>query len=157
MQSVQPQMANGGEDLAAATLEFENGAIGDLFASWTTYLSPVNPSYMILGSKGSTDSTPASTANDGAPVRHFGLVMYGFKEDVPREERKEQPFEPLNTSDINLPSTSFFVNEILHFEECIREGKEPVSSGHDNIETMKVLFGIFESARTGKAIDLTKL
>ena len=155
--SVQPQMANGGEDLAAATLEFENGAIGDLFASWTTYLSPVHPSYMILGSKGSIHSTPASTANDGAPVRHFGLVMYGFKEDVPREERKEQPFEPLNTSDINLPSTSFFVNEILHFEECIREGKEPVSSGHDNIETMKVLFGIFESARTGKAIDLTKL
>lgn len=155
--SVQPQMANGGEDLAAATLEFENGAIGDLFASWTTYLSPVNPSYMILGSKGSIHSTPASTANDGAPVRHFGLVMYGFKEDVPREERKEQPFEPLNTSDVNLPSTSFFVNEILHFEECIREGKEPVSSGHDNIETMKVLFGIFESARTGKAIDLATL
>ena len=83
--------------------------------------------------------------------------MYVFKEDVPREERKKQPFAPLNTSDVNLPSTSFFVNEILHFEECIREGKEPVSSGHDNIETMKVLFGIFESARTGKAIDLATL
>ena len=155
--TVQPQMTNGAEDLAAATLEFENGAIGDMFASWTTYLSPVGSSYMILGSKGSMHSTPVSTANDNAPVRHFGVVMYGFKEDVEREKRKDPPFEPLDTSDINLPSTSFFVNEILHFEECIREGKEPVSSGRDNIETMKVLFGIFESARTGKAVELADL
>ena len=56
-----------------------------------------------------------------------------------------------------LPSPNFFVNEILHFEECIRNGTEPVSSGRDNIETMKIIVGIGESSRTGKAIALSDL
>ena len=49
------------------------------------------------------------------------------------------------------------VNEILHFEECCRTGEEPISSGRDNIETMKIILGIFESSRTGKAVDLDDL
>jgi predicted dehydrogenase len=151
--SVQPQMTNGAEDLVAATLEFENGAIGDLFSSWTTNLAPESSSYMVLGSKGTIHSTPPATAKDDSPIRHFGIVMFGEKESE-REKPTNQPFEPLDTSDIVLPSTSFFVNEILHFEECIRTGSEPLSSGRDNIETMKVVLGIQESSRTGKSVDL---
>ena len=44
----QPQMVNGSEDLVTATLEFENGAIGDIFASWTSYLTPEHASYLLL-------------------------------------------------------------------------------------------------------------
>ena len=55
--SVQPQMVNGAEDLAAATLEFENGAIGDVFASWTTYAVPEGASYTVIGSNGTLCST----------------------------------------------------------------------------------------------------
>ena len=49
------------------------------------------------------------------------------------------------------------MNEILHFEECCRTGAEPISSGRDNLETMKVIAGIQESSRTGRAIDLDTL
>ena len=49
------------------------------------------------------------------------------------------------------------MNEILHFEECCRTGAEPISGGRDNIETMKVIAGIFESSRTGRAVDLDTL
>jgi len=153
--SVQPQMTNGAEDLVAAILEFENGAIGDLFSSWTSYLAPEPSSYMVLGSKGTIHSTPPATAKDDSPIRHFGLLMFGEKEDAPN--RQKPPFEPLDTSDIVLPSTDFFVNEILHFEECIRTGSEPLSAGRDNIETMKVVHGIQESSRTGKPVDMADL
>ena len=156
--TVQPQMTNGAEDLVAAILEFENGAIGDMFSSWTTYLAPESSFYMVLGSKGTIYSTPPATAKDDSPIRHFGIVMFGEKEDEPgREKPINPPFEPLDTSDIVLPGTSFFVNEILHFEECIRTQSEPLSSGRDNIETMKVVFGILESSRTGKPVDMADL
>ena len=162
--TMQPQMLNGAEDLAAATLEFENGAIGDVFASWTTYLSPEGESYVVLGSNGSIHSTPPLIGRSNeSPVRHFGDVMFSRKEDLdPRNKRDLQklikpPFEPIDTSGINLPSANLFVNEILHFEECIRKGTPPRSSGLDNIETMKVVFGIFESSRTGKKVTLDEL
>jgi predicted dehydrogenase len=154
--SVQPQMTNGAEDLVAATLEFDNGAIGDLFSSWTTSLAPENSSYMVLGSQGTLHSTPPATAKDDSPIRHFGIVMLGEKESD-QGKLNNQPSKPVDTSDIVLPSTNFFVNEILHFEECIRTGSEPLSSGRDNIETMKVVIGILESSRTGKRVEMAEL
>jgi predicted dehydrogenase len=48
-------------------------------------------------------------------------------------------------------------NEITHFLECCRTGREPVSSGRDNLGTMRVVFGIYEAARTGQAVELTNL
>ena len=153
--SLQPQMTNGAEDLVTATLEFENGAICDVFCSWTTSLVPESSFYMVLGSKGTIHSTPPETARDDSPIRHFGIVMYGEKND--ELDQKKSLIEPLDTSDIVLPSTSFFVNEILHFEECIRTGSEPLSSGRDNLETMKATLGILESSRAGKPVNMADL
>ena len=161
--SVQPQMANGAEDLAAATMEFENGAIGDLFASWTTYVAPAGASYTVIGSKGTVQSTLPELGQSDSPVRHFGDVLFAAKEELdPRKPEDLQkiihpPFEPLPAPSEDLPSPNLFVNEILHFEECIRDGKEPVSSGRDNIETMKIIVGIGESSSAGKAIALADL
>ena len=164
--SVQPVMLNGAEDLVAGTLEFENGAIGDMFASWTTYVAPGVPSYTLIGTKGTIQSTPPNLDTDeDRPVSHFGDVLFADKEeDLDPRNRPEDlkkildpPFEPIPTDDIELPSTNFFVNEILHFADCARTGAEPISSGRDNIESMKVMLGIFESSRTGRAVDLDDL
>ena len=100
--------------------------------------------------------------------RHFGHVMVGLNADVEQldpgneEELKKiylakPPFKILSTSDVDLPSPNYFVNEILHFEECCRTGAEPLSSGRDNIETMKIIMGIYESSRIGKAVNLDDL
>ena len=162
--SVQPQMENGAEDLATANIEFENGAIGDVFASWTSYLSPDGAFYLVLGSEGTVHSTHQSAGRrNDSPLRHFGTIMYAPKVELDRSKESDRrkmvrpPFEPIDSSGIDLPSTNYFVNEILHFEECCRTGKEPISSGRDNIESMKVVLGIFESSRTGKAVDLDDL
>ena len=163
--SVQPEMLNGAEDLVAGTLEFDNGAIGDMFASWTTYVAPSVPSYTVIGTKGTIQSTPPDLDTDeDRPVSHFGKVLFADKEDLDPRNRPgdlqkilNPPFEPIPTSDVELPSSNFFVNEILHFAECAKSGTEPISSGRDNIESMKVMVGIFESSRTGRAVDLDDL
>ena len=178
--SIQPNFLNDADDLVAATLEFENGAVGDLLASWSTPVSPEGMSYMIFGSEGTVHSTPPTIEQSlEAPVRQFGTIMYSVRDE---EQEKEQAramasgplrrpltrerletmmrrptFQPLPTNDTGLPSDDYFTNEILHFEECCRTGKEPISSGRDNLETMKIIFGIFESSRTGKVMDLADL
>ena len=56
--------------------------------------------------------------------------------------------------DEGLPHEQPIINEILHFAECCQEGKEPISSGKDNLNTMKIVLGMYESARTGTVINL---
>lgn len=178
--SLQENFLNEADDLVAATLEFENGAVGDLMASWSTPVSPEGMSYMILGSEGAIHSTPPTLDQSlEAPVRQFGTIMYGVRDRAREEEQtramqsgplrrpltrerlalmmRRPSFQPLPTGDNDLPSDDYFINEVLHWEECCRTGQEPISSGHDNLETMKIIFGIFESSRTGKVIDLADL
>lgn len=163
--SVQPELINGAEDLAVATLEFESGAVGDVFGSWTTSLVPEGQFYMVVGSKGTIHSTTPPRGRPG--VGHFGTAMCALKSvEEPAQEpvrgrrrRRGAPtrFEPLSVEDTGLPTENGVVNEILHFEECCRTGAEPISSGRDNLETMKVIAGIQESSRTGKVVDLDTL
>ena len=150
-------MVNGAEDLVVANFEFENGALGDLFGSWTTSLAPegrFGASYMVFGSNGTIHSTPASMPEH----EQFGTIMFALVDEEHDLQRGQQPpFEPIDTSGTDLPTANGSVNEILHFEECIRTGREPISSGRDNIGTIKIIHGIFESSRTGKPVDLDDL
>ena len=163
--SLQERMLNGADDLVVANFEFENGVLGDLYGSWNTNLAPVGREYRIFGTKGIIHSTPAGMPREDSPTRHFGTVMVGLKGEEeldPRNPRDLQrsahpPFEPIDTSGTEPPTLNYFVNEILHFEECARTGREPISSGRDNIETIKIVHGIFESSRTGKPVDLDDL
>jgi predicted dehydrogenase len=56
-----------------------------------------------------------------------------------------------------LPTEDGKINEILHFADCCQTGKEPLSSGKDNLGTMKTIFGIYESAKTGRTVQLADL
>ena len=154
--SLAPHLQNGAEDLVAATLEFENGAIGDVFAAGGS-LAPEGRGYILFGSKGTLHSTtPTREESEASPTRHFGKLMVSLKDGG--EGFMGAAFEPLDTSGIDLPTRDYFVNEILHFAECCRTGTEPDSSGRDNIETIKIIMGIFESSRRGgEAVDLADL
>ena len=175
--TMESQMANGAEDLFFATLEFKNGAIGDVYGNWTTRLAPEGMSYMVYGSEGTLHSTPPLPEN-ARGVNQFGPIMFALKTEEKAQARAQLPvmaaagqeltaeqirevldpdFEPLPTRDGDQPSTDFFINEILQCEASCRTGAEPISSGRDNIGTMKIIFGILESSRTGRTVDLDDL
>ena len=50
-----------------------------------------------------------------------------------------------------------FTNEIVHFARCIRDGVEPISSGHDNLNTMEAVHGIYAAAEAGHTIEVADL
>ncbi len=150
-----PLFKNGADDRAVATLEFENGAVGHVSTSYSS-LGPHSHQFIIFGDEGTIYTAPPPGSNPIAQHQAPAMVSSvkrdkgsGFgqsPEFVPVEEATGEP-------DFSLPYT----NEILHFAECCRDGKEPISSGKDNLGTMKVLFGIYESSRTGKTVDLANL
>jgi len=155
--AVAPAVIGGAEDYACATLEFENGAIGTAFGIWSLSRSPVGIQYQLFGDDGTLYSSPQPPVNRGEQVGPI-LVSSPKRDDKVTDEasrlRNFVEIEPLKEG---LPSDMSFVNEVFHFAECCREGKEPISSGHDNLGTMKVVTGIYESGRTGKAVDLATL
>lgn len=171
--SLQEHMVHGAEDLVSATLEFESGAVGEVWAKGNAIV-PHGRTYTIFGNQGVFyASTPTKEQREveisgATPFRHFGHIMVALNEDLPdldpsnMEDRRkmyfaEPPFKVLDTSDIDLPSPNYFINEILHFADCCQSGAEPISSGRDNIGTMKIIMGIYESSRTGGPVDLDDL
>ncbi len=173
--TLQPDKLPGAEDLVAATLEFANGAVGHVFAKAS--LSREGRSYCLMGSEG-TLFAELAVESDETPTPHFGTLMVSLKSPEKEQEylsnvadmrrvmrgdaerrnefiqKLEPVFEPLSTEDTGLRTANGFVNEILHWEECCRTGAEPISSGRDNVNTIQVIMGIYESSRTGMPVDL---
>lgn len=53
-----------------------------------------------------------------------------------------------------LSFDGLFENEINHFVDCFVNGTECIAPAQDGIDLMKILCGIYESARTGHEVIL---
>jgi predicted dehydrogenase len=149
--NMNPKYINGAEDWAMALLEFDSGAIGEMFATYSGYRMPWGEQFMVFGEDGTIHAVPplgvylgdacfASRKNPGKPDDGWLGQYTGFN-----------PVKPVPEG---LETDDGFVNEVLHFAECCRTGNEPDSNGGDNIETMKIIFGIYKSARCGESVDI---
>ena len=151
--TTRPEYVNGAEDQAIATLELANGALAEMFATSSAYRMPWSESFMIFGDEGTLHAAPAP-----GNIRGPAVVASKMRTPPAREWLDQvEGFETLEIDRDGLPSDSGQVNELLHFAECCRTGNEPISSGRDNIETMKIVFGIYESSRRGVPVTLAEL
>ena len=150
-----PSFTNDAEDRAVATLEFANGAVGHLTASFSSR-APWAFQLLLLGERGSAWTPPPQ---DASPLmaHRAPAVIASADRDAEHTFRGADSFEPIPTEDLGLPTDDPYINEIQHFALCCEDGGEPISSGRDNIETMKIVFGIYESARSGAPIELADL
>jgi predicted dehydrogenase len=141
----------GAEEYACATLEFENGAIGDVLIIGSSVRSRLGCEYTLYGDDGTIYSTQAENR-----TYQFGQGVIASRQrgNLGEAFNDFQPIEPVTGP---LAGDNPFVNEILHFAACCQDGREPLTSGRDNLGTVKVIFGIYESARTGKRVDLSTL
>jgi len=150
-----PSFTNEAEDRAVATLEFSNGAIGHLTASFSSR-APWSFQIMLMGEHGAAWTPPPD--NPSPLMAHRApAVIASVERDGPDGFQGAQSFQPLETDTFNLPSADPYINEIQHFARCCADGGEPISSGRDNIETMKIVFGVYESARSGTPVELSQL
>lgn len=147
----------GAEDYAAAVLEFENGAIGEHFATYSGFRMPYSEMFMIFGDHGAVHALP--------PAGHsMGPALFATRSRDDSATRSAgwdgqfSGFLPVPPDGAGLPAgDDGFANEIAHFAECCRSGHEPQSSGRDNLGTMKAILGIYRSAETGAWVDLAGL
>lgn len=120
------------EDASVAILEFESGAIGEMASFYAAKAAPWGELVMLYGTEGDIN-------NIG------GWHIYSEK----RAEWKDKRFTKLEFS--GKPD---YVNMVEHFLDCIINYKEPLTSGKDNLNTMKVIMGIYRSAETGKVVEV---
>ena len=146
-----PFFSNNAEDRVIGNLFFKNGAIGYVMSSFTT-ISPWSHRYIIFGEKGTISSDPPVGEMN---IRQFLAPVIISSSD--RDAGLKNKFIPLEPDMAGLSGKDPYINEILHFAECCQNGKEPISSGKDNLGTMKAIFGIYKSAQTGKMVNLNSL
>ncbi len=136
------------EDVAAAILQFENGAIGTITVSdsivspWSWELTakeyPVYPAttqsaYMIGGSHGSL-SIPDQC-----------LWTYGGDRDW---------WAPISATSSPFETSDPLINQILHFVDVIAGRIKPLVSGEEGLKTLRVVDAIQRAAVTGNTVQL---
>jgi predicted dehydrogenase len=120
------------EDLANALIRFENGASLMVDVSFTLHAVNNEMAVKLYGDKGGFEIEPA-------------IQMVSEKHDTILNISPQTDAE-------SFDFVSAFQNEINHFIECVQTGKQPISPVQDGVEIMKILNGVYESARTGREV-----
>lgn len=157
--TVNGKFVNGAEDFAVAHLEFASGALGEMFATWSALRLPWSESLMVFGDGGVAHAVPCPPQQMAPAVlascRSVSTVA-GLN-DLFADFTPVEPDAAMRAEHMLL-TENMFDNEILHFAECCRTGREPWSSGRDNLGTMAAIFAIYESSRRGGTpVELTEV
>jgi len=127
-----------GEDVATVVLEIAGGATCVVEASYASKLEKeLFPQTLVHleGLGGSATLGPdyeLTVVEDGRTERRV-VAPERFSWTMPPAEAVQQSVVAIQR----------------HWVECLREGREPETSGGDNLKTLEMVFGAYESAETG--------
>ena len=116
------------EDLAAGMVKLENGATVFVEASWQSHVAGEGIYTQLIGTKGGAEFGPLRIYTD----------VNGNHADI----------------QLHHPNVSGHEMEIVHFVDCIRENKTPIATGEHGLHIQLILDAIYESARTGKGVEI---
>ncbi len=121
------------EDLASALIKLDNGATLSLEVSWAAHSAMLSedPFIHLMGTEGGV----ALVGGSGKYVTHEG------------EHVVESDVVPLEGEEDRVLMSR-------HFLECIREGKQPITSALSGYTNNRILDAIYESSRTGSEVKL---
>ena len=121
------------EDLATAMIKMEDGSTLTLEVSWAVHMdTDSTPFIHLMGSEG------------GASYRGSHGKLLTEKFDRPMEVELRAPEEDEGARQ----------RLSKHFLECVREGKQPITSALTGFTNNLVLDAIYESSRTGSEVKL---
>jgi len=123
------------EDNGIAILQFKNGAIGEVDASWSYRGDLFENHIEVFGSEGTVIADP---------VRRKLLVYSSFL--GPKKLRGWiSPF---------VSASSAHIREIQDFVDCMIESKKPRVSGEDGRKSLELVLAAYASSRRGERIKL---
>ncbi|WP_123533723.1 Gfo/Idh/MocA family protein [Halosimplex salinum] len=140
--SVSPDF-DGAEDYATGLLEFESGTIADFSVTLSAPAMPYTEAFWLVGDDGVVHTLPEGEQQEG----YVGSPTPRINTRDDPERRKS--FDAMDDFDTDLPTSDAFVNELLHFADCVERGSEPLTSGRDNLGTMAAIEAIYRSAASG--------
>ncbi|MFQ5808582.1 MAG: Gfo/Idh/MocA family oxidoreductase, partial [Armatimonadota bacterium] len=123
-------------DCAVYTLRFAGGAIGIVGCGMVSTPKMSHEDVFVAGQNG--------VAEIGGGFDNADRLVY-----VLRSEADELHEETFTDSDP-------FRAEFEHFHECVEEEQEPLTSGAEGREAIRLCLAVKESARTGQAVGLSE-
>jgi len=132
-----------GEDNSICIIEFENGAVGLVEDSWARR-GGMDDRIEVYGEGGVT----YANLHMGNALPTYSEHGYGYAvEKAPSTKGWTYPvFEELWNYG--------FPQEMRHFARCVRGKEEPIATGEDGRVVQEVLYAGYESARTGRKVEL---
>jgi UDP-N-acetyl-2-amino-2-deoxyglucuronate dehydrogenase len=136
------------EDTAVACLQFQSGALGVIQA--TTSVWPGLPK--TIGIHGSTGS---------AVVEQEDLLRWEFLQAIPDDDAIRQRFAQKvgasgGSSNPAAISHEYHRRQLADFVEAIQQNRPPIVDGMEGRKAVRIILGIYEAARTGREVTLTK-
>jgi glucose-fructose oxidoreductase len=118
------------DESTAAILRFDGERVASFVSSFNAADSGA---YQIVGTDGKLEVDPAYEYAEGLG---YTLSIDG------KSERKK------------IGKRDQFAPELLYFSDCILENREPEPSGEEGLQDVRIIRALYESADTGKAIQI---
>lgn len=143
-----------GEDLACAILEFSNGALATIDMAWNT----AGEQLSVHGTRGTCEYISNQTLMLDSLVGAFnGHVIHYTGQSSQASPAAPGAAATQQLSTVIAPPLGDWqnpFNQHLMFLEALRDGGEPFVSIASGLDDLRVVSAVYESARTGKAIQL---
>lgn len=136
-----------GEGTSAATIVFENGAIGYHGATWGARGSRLGYDFQIQTEKGLLEYD-----HHAGEVRVYDKLS--AHEPGEHEEGKEN-FRLVWQRDKELTKETQY--EIRHFADCIINGTRPLTDGRSTLQGLRVIWKLYEAEKNNVVADLRGL
>jgi len=132
------------EDFGAAIVEFASGAVGIIEGTADVYPTNLNETLSLFGEKG-TAVIGGLAVNKIETWRFSDAAAVGDTEDTVLDPNEKDP-----------PTVYGFGHAALFKDvvESIETGREPLVSGERGKKALEIILAIYESQKTGKAVDL---
>ncbi|NLC67300.1 MAG: Gfo/Idh/MocA family oxidoreductase [Clostridiaceae bacterium] len=132
------------EGTSNAIIEFENGAIGYHFGTWGARGTKLGYSFHLHCTEGMLEYNNA----DGKLYLHSHIKAEKANLDT------SSITQVLAEKNDQTKETQF---EILHFIDCIRTGKRPLTDGPRSLQGLRVIWCLYEAEQNNKIADLRGL
>lgn len=143
-----------GEDIACAILEFSNGALATMDMAWNT----AGEQLSIHGTRGVAEYIGNRTLMlDSSAGEFSGQVVNYLGAGSKLSPAAPGSATTMQISEVIAPPLGDAgnpFNQHRMFLEAVRDGREPFVSIASGVDDLRVVVAVYESARTGRAVEI---